>query len=134
MGGIVGYALYKEVMLMDLKNKTAEEVCDLVMHHSKSISEDEWFEINNWITEFLKSDAPKEKKKLLGPLGPSEITCMICDGITRWRESICYRCKRKRKKFCCEIYPGSEDFTNRIPSEIWSNDDAKCSFFEPEKR
>ena len=119
---------------MDLRNMTAKEVHDYIMEHSKGISDDEWLEIGKWIGNFLKSDSPMEEKKMFGPLSCAEMVTMICDGIIRWRNSICMKCNRQKgKKKCrCEMYPGNEEHTGGIPNEIWAHEDAKCPYFEKE--
>lgn len=117
---------------MDLKNMTAKDVYDCIMYHSLSISDDEWLELSIWIDEFLKSDPSPEEKKMFVPLGCAEIVGMVCDGITRWRKSNCFRCKKKQGKEHCEIYPENENSVGGIPSEIWAFENANCSFYEPE--
>lgn len=111
---------------MDLKNMTAKEVHDCIMKHSKSISDDEWLEISDWIDKFLKSNPPPEEKKMFVPLGCAEIVCIVCDGIKRRRKAICNKCSKLEAGHICEIYP------ERIPKEIWVHEDAQCPYFEEE--
>lgn len=117
---------------MDLKNMTAKEVRDCIMEHSKGISDDEWLEISKWISNFLESDPPMEEKKMFGPLSCAEMVTIICDGIIRWRNSICIKCNRQKgkKKYRCEMYPGNEEYTGSIPNEIWANENANCPHFQ----
>lgn len=110
---------------MNLKSMTAKEVRDYIMNHSRSIGDDEWLEISNWIAEFLRSDPPKEEKKMFVPLGCAEMVTMICDGIIRRRNAICTQCKKAKSLRECEIYE------NKIPKEIWTTGkDAICDYFE----
>lgn len=117
---------------MDLKNMTAKEVHDYIMH-GKNISDDEWLEIGKWIHEFLKSNPPPEEKKLFGPLSCAEMVTIRCDGIIRWRNSICIKCKKQKgnAEYHCEIYPENKKHTG-IPNEIWAREDAQCLYFEEE--
>ncbi len=117
---------------MDLKNMTAKEVNERIRHHAGSISDDEWLELNTWIDEFLKSNPPLEEKKLFGPLGSAEIVTMICDGIIRWRNSICIKCKNQQNhdNYHCSIYPRTENPSSGIPNEIWAHEDADCFYYE----
>lgn len=61
---------------------------------NRSISDDEWLEIGKWIGKFLESNPPLEEKRLFGPLSYAEMVSMMCDGIIRWRNSICIKCKK----------------------------------------
>ena len=111
---------------------TAKEVRDQIMMHSKSISEDEWLEISCWIDKFLKSDPPLEEKRMFVPLGCAEMVTIICDGIIRWRNSICIKCKMQQGcgKYSCSIYQKDEKQLGGIPNKIWANENAECPFFE----
>lgn len=112
------------------KNFSAWEIRDYIKQH-KAKDDDEWLEIEEWVDEFLKSDAPEEEKKLFTGLGYGEVLCIICDGIKRWRSSICIRCKKTTSKYSCEIYEKKKDHTNGIPAEIWAHEDAECPYYEP---
>lgn len=113
------------------KNFTAKEMIDYIKHN-KTENDDEWLEIEQWINEFLKSNPSEKDKKLFVPFGWAESVCMICDGIRRWRKSICFKCKRKskNKKGCCEIYPQNKDMTGGIPTEVWTVENSECQYFE----
>ena len=50
---------------MNLKNMTVKEIHDYIMVHIKSIEDDEWLEISNWIDEFLKSNPSSEERTWL---------------------------------------------------------------------
>lgn len=112
---------------------TAKEVRDQIMRHSKSISDDEWLEISNWIDEFLKSDPPLEEKRMFVPLGCAEMVTIICDGIIRWKNSICIKCKMQQgfEKYLCSVYQENGKHLGGIPNEIWANEDAACPYYEP---
>lgn len=118
---------------MDLKNMTAKEVHNYIEKNRRSISDDEWLEIGKWIGKFLKSNPPLEEKRLFGPLSYAEMVSIRCDGIIRWRNSICIRCKRQEgnTKCHCEVYPENEKHTG-IPNEIWARENAQCPYFEEE--
>lgn len=118
---------------MDLENMTAKEVHEYIDKNRKSISDDECLEIGKWIGKFLQSNPPLEEKKLFGPLSYAEMISIRCDGIIRWRNSICIRCKKQKgyKDCCCEIYPKDKQY-NFIPNEIWAREDAQCPYFEEE--
>lgn len=116
---------------MDLKNMTAKGICGIISGRQRmDITDDEWLEINEWLTEFLKNDPPPEEKKMFVPLGWGEALCMICDGITRWRNSICIRCEKQRgyDKHSCSVY---QEYPDRIPNEIWASDNPDCPYFLP---
>lgn len=95
---------------------------------NKVKNDDEWLEIEKWIDEFLKSNPPEDEKRLFVPLGWAESVCIICDGIKRWRASVCYGCSRKRSKYLCDIYDGENG--EEIPAEIWARDNAECPFLK----
>lgn len=117
-----------------VSNERIREIMWKIDHH-KVKNDDEWLQFMRELEEYAKSDIPEEVKRLFYPLGYLEITTMVVDGIIRWRKSICAKCKRQQDydRCCCSIYPGNEDFTGRIPSEIWSNEEAECPFFESQK-
>lgn len=119
---------------MDLENMTAQEVRDRIMKHSRSIKDDEWLEISEWINKFLKKNPPLEEKKMFIPLGCAEIVTIMCDGIMRWRNSICIKCKKQQGcgRGCCSVYQQNENYTGGIPNDIWANENAKCPYFEEE--
>ncbi len=117
---------------MDLKNLTAKEIRDYIMKHSQRIEDDEWLEISKWIDEFLKGDLTLEEKRMFGPLGCVEIVSMMCDGIIRWRNSICIRCKKQQgcEKYACSVYQKDYKYRSGIPNEIWARENAQCPYFE----
>ncbi len=117
---------------MDLKNRTAKEVHDYIIKHHREIKEEEWLEIDKWIAEFLKNDPPPEEKRMFIPLGCAEMVSIVCDGILRWRNSICIRCKKQQgyNKHSCAIYQKDEKHLAGIPNEIWAKKDADCPYFE----
>lgn len=125
---------------MDFNSMSAKEICDLVSKHSRSITDDEWLELNAWLYNFLNSNPPEEEKKMFVPLGWGECIGMMCDGIRRWRRSICIRCKKSEafreqaKKHLCEIYPGNEWHAVGIPNEIWAHENAECPYFIPTEK
>ncbi len=98
---------------MDLKHMTVREVRDLIMKDSRRIKDDEWLEIGGWINKFLKSNPPLEEKEMFVPLGCGEMVTIICDGIMRWRNSICIKCKKQQGcgKGCCSVYQKNKDCT-----------------------
>lgn len=109
---------------------TAEQIVEYIKL-KKAKSDDEWLEIETWINEFLKNNPSEEEKKLFIPLGWAESVCVVCDGIKRWRKSICYRCKRREDvKYSCEIYKKSKNSDKGIPSEIWAGENAECPHFK----
>lgn len=111
---------------------SAKEMVDYI-RQKKVESDDEWFEIKSWIHEFLKSNPPKEEKRLFVPLGLAERVCIICDGIKRWRMSICSVCRRtnhEKYPYSCEIYKKNKVSDKGIPSEIWAKENAECAYFE----
>lgn len=65
MGGFAGYVIYERVIIVNLKNMTVKEIHDYIMVHIKSIEDDEWLEISNWIDEFLKSNPSSEERTWL---------------------------------------------------------------------
>lgn len=111
---------------------TAKEVHDFIWEHTKSISDDEWLEICDWIDAFLKSNPPPEEEKLFVPLGCGEMVWMICDGIIRWRNSICINCKKQQgyDKYCCSVYQKNEKHIGGIPNKIWANENAECPYVD----
>lgn len=116
---------------MKLENMTAKEVCDIISGRKKmTITDDEWLEINAWLEEFLKNDPPLEEKEMFVPFGWAEALCMICDGIIRWRNSICIKCKMQQgyEKYSCSIYQKDEKQLGGIPNEIWANENAECPY------
>ena len=122
---------------VDLKNMTAKEVCDIISRRKKiKITDDEWLEIEKWVDEFLRSNPPPEEKKMFVPLGWAEALFIICDGIRRWRISICIKCKMQQGcgKYSCSIYQTDEKQRGGIPNAIWANEKAECPYFEPMNR
>lgn len=112
------------------KDFTADKMVDYIRYR-KAKNDDEWMEIQGWIDEFLANDPPEEEKRRFVPLGWAECVYMICDGITRWKNSICIHCGKMQGHERCEIYPGYTKDTKGIPAEIWAHEDAQCPYFEP---
>lgn len=129
---ITGDAVYKEVISVDLTNMTAKEVHDLIRKHTRSIGDDEWLEICDWLDGFLKSSPPPEEAKLFVPLGCGEMVWIICDGILRWRNSICINCRKQQgyDKYCCSVYQRNEKYLGGIPNQVWANENAECHYYE----
>ena len=113
------------------KGYTAKEIVDAIKH-KKIANDDEWLEVGQWINEFLKSDPPEDEKRMFVPLGWAECVGMRCDGITRWRKSICINCKRQQGygKYCCSVYQRNEKYLGGIPNQIWANENAECPYYE----
>lgn len=112
---------------------TAKEVCDIISGRQKvNVTDDEWLEIGDWLDKFLKSDPPAEEKAMFVPFGWAESLCMICDGITRWRRSICIKCKNQHGfgKYSCSVYQKDGKHLGGIPNEIWANENAECPYCE----
>lgn len=131
----IRYAIYQGVMIVDLDNMTASKIHDLIKNHSKSIKDDEWLKIDAWISKFLKSNPPLKEKRMFVPLGCAETVTIMCDGIIRWRNSICIKCKKQEgfEKFSCSIYHKNEKLTGGIPNKIWASDNICCPHFEEVK-
>lgn len=112
---------------MDFKDFTAQEMANYI--NNKKGQDDEWFEIAAWIDNFLKNNPSAEEKKLFVPLGCAEVVTIICDGLWRMKNSICFNCKRRHgKKYDgeCEIY----SYPEGIPKEIWNVPDGKCPHYK----
>ncbi len=119
---------------MDFKTMTAKEARDIISGRKKiRLTDDEWLEMDAWLDEFLKSDASPEEKEMFVPFGWSEALCMICDGIIRWRNSICMKCKMQQgfDKYLCSVHQENGKHLGGIPNEIWANEDAACPYYEP---
>lgn len=120
-------------MKVNLDKMTAKEVCDIISRRKKiKVTDDEWLEIEKWLDEFLRSNPPLEEKQMFVPLGWAEALLMICDGIKRWRNSICIKCKMQQgcEKYSCSIYQKDEKQRGGIPNPIWANENAECPYFE----
>ena len=66
------------------------------------------------------------------PLGCAEIVTMVCDGIIRWRNSICMKCKKQQgyDEYSCSVYQKDKNYRGGIPNEIWACEDADCLYYE----
>ena len=116
-----------------VKDKRIQEIMWKIDHHQVE-DDEEWIQFAKELDAYSKTDIPDDVKRLFYPLGYLEMLTMICDGIIRWRNSICMKCNRQKgkKKYRCEMYPGNEEHTGGIPNEIWAHEDAKCPYFEKE--
>lgn len=115
----------------NIKDKKIKEIIKKI--DKKEVEEEEWFTILQEMQKFLATDPPEDVKRLFVPLGYMEQATMICDGIIRWRRSLCYQCKRREKEehsYSCEIYRKRTLFDRGIPSEIWAMQHAECPYYE----
>jgi len=114
-----------------VKDKRIQEIMRKIDHHEVK-EDDEWFQIAKEMGEYAKTDIPEEVKRLFYPLGYLEMIMMICDGIIRWRNSICINCKRQQGygKYCCSVYQRDEKCLGGIPNQIWADEHAECPYFE----
>lgn len=112
-----------------IENKRIRDIIWKIDHH-KVVDDDEWIQFAREMEDYVKTDIPEEVKRLFYPLGYLERTTIIVDGITRWRNSACYKCKRKMGKYQCEIYPGNKNSAGGIPNEIWAGKETECPYFE----
>lgn len=110
---------------MNFANMTAKEVRDLIASKDRmKLTDDDWLAVDEWITNFLKSDPPEEEKKFFAPLGWVETVTIQCDGIVRRRNAICTQCEKAVNLRECKIYG------TKIPIEIWTTGkDAHCSYY-----
>ena len=105
---------------------TAIQMADYIWN-GEITNYDEWFEIRDWIHDYLKGETLPEERKMFVPLGCAEIVGIMCDGLERQLRAICSDCKKRdagKYSNSCQIYPGG------IPSEIWANEDAECPYYE----
>lgn len=111
-------------------NFTAMQMADYI--RSGEIQNDnEWFEIRDWIYDFLKGDPPPEEKKMFVPLGCAEIVGIMCDGLGRRLRAVCFDCKKRtdgKYSDSCQIY------SDGIPNEIWAHEDAECPYHEGSRK
>ena len=101
LGGFAGYVIYERVIIVNLKNMTVKEIHDYIMVHIKSIEDDEWLEISNWIDEFLKSNPSSEERTWLYWKGYNYMWWIV-----RGRNSICIKCRQQSgyDKLSCPVY------------------------------
>ena len=50
---------------------------------NKKTLDNEWFEFDKEIKEFVKTNSPEEERQLFVPLGYAEMVGMMCDGLKR---------------------------------------------------
>lgn len=107
-------------------NFTAEQMADHIKH-GEIKNDDEWFEIREWIRDFLKGNPPLADKKMFVPLGLAEVVGIMCDGLERRLKAVCFDCKKRtdgKYSGSCQIYPDG------IPNDIWAHEDAGCPYHE----
>lgn len=116
-----------------VKDKRIQEIMWKIDHHMVK-DDEEWIQFAKEMDAYIKTDIPEEVKRLFYPLGYLEMTTIIIDGIMRWRNSICIKCRQQKgyDKFSCSIHQKKEKHTGGIPNEIWANKDAMCPYFEEE--
>lgn len=116
-----------------VKNKRIQEIMRKI-DEKQVKDDDEWIQFAKEMDEYVKTDIPEDVKRLFYPLGYLEKTTMVIDGITRWRKSICIRCKNQRgfEKHSCSVYQKDEKHLGGIPNEIWAREDAECPNYEQE--
>lgn len=97
--------------------------------HKQVKDDDEWLQFAKELGAYAESDIPEDVKRLFYPIGYLEMLTIIVDGITRWRNSICVKCKKQQgcTKALCSVYPEG------IPNNIWADENADCSDFEKNK-
>ncbi|MDE7298720.1 MAG: hypothetical protein K2N94_07810 [Lachnospiraceae bacterium] len=100
--------------------------------HNQVKDEDEWLQFAKEMDAYVKTDIPEDVKRLFYPLGYLEITTIVIDGIIRWRNSICIRCRKQQgcDKYSCSVYQKDDEYRGGIPSEIWARGNAQCPYFE----
>lgn len=100
--------------------------------HHQVKDDDEWIQFAKEMRAYVETDVPEDVKKLFYPLGYLEMTSIIIDGIIRWRNSICMKCKKQEgyEKWNCSIYQNDESQMQGIPNEIWANENAMCPYYE----
>lgn len=115
-----------------IKDKRIQEIMWKIDHNQVK-DDDEWIQFSKELNAYVKTDIPEDVKRLFYPLGYLETITIILDGIHRWRNSICIKCKKQKgnTKCHCEVYPENEKHTG-IPNEIWAREDAQCPYFEEE--
>lgn len=113
-----------------VKDKRIKEIMWKIDHHE--VKDDEWIQFAKEMDAYVKTDIPEDVKRLFYPLGYLEMTTMILDGITRWRKSICIKCKWQQgyDKYCCSVYQKNEKQLGGIPNKIWANENAECPYFQ----
>lgn len=79
-----------------------------------------------------RNDTPADVKRLFYPLGYIEIASMMLDGIVRWKNSICIKCKKQHgfEKYTCAMHQKGRDSIGGIPNEIWANENAQCQYHD----
>ncbi len=105
----------------------AQEIIDWIKQkQKKGGNPEEWFSILDAINEFYDSDKPESEKRKFYPLGYGESVGMVCDGLSRCRNCICARCKKKGS----DIYSDSCSVYEAVPKEIWTVKDGNCQYYE----
>lgn len=115
-----------------VKDKRIREIMWKIDHSRKNISDEEWLQFAREMDEYIKTDIPEDVARLFYPLGYLEVTTIICDGILRWRKSICIGCKKQLGfgRYSCSVYQKDERHRGGIPNEIWANENANCPYYE----
>lgn len=110
---------------MDLSGMGGKDIVNLAWGKDREkLSDDDWLQIQGWITEYERNGVPEDEKKYFGPLGIGESVGIICDGIIRRRNAICTKCSNATGLRSCEIY------NDEIPGEIWTaGESARCEYF-----
>ena len=113
-----------------VKDVRIQEIMRKIDHHQ--VSDEEWPQYMKEMDDYVKTDIPEDVKRLFYPLGYLEMATIICDGILRWRNSICIKCKRQQgcDKYSCSVYQKDEEHHGGIPNEIWARENAQCPYFE----
>lgn len=114
-----------------VKDKRIQEIMWKI--DNKQVKDDEeWIQFAKEMDAYVKADIPEEVKRLFYPLGYLERATIIIDGIRRWRNSICVKCKKQQgcDKYCCSIYQKNEKHLGGIPNAIWANKNAECPYFQ----
>lgn len=112
-----------------VKNARIREIMWKIDHNQ--VKDDEWIPFSKELDAYVKTDIPEDVKRLFYPLGYLEITTTMIDGIIRWRNSICVRCKKQQgyEQYSCSVHQ-KEEYCGGIPNEIWAREDAQCPYFE----
>jgi len=114
-----------------VKDKRIQEIMWRIDHHQVE-DDEEWIQFAKELDAYSKTDIPDDVKRLFYPLGYLEMLTMICDGIIRWRNSICIKCRRQSgfNKYSCSVYQKNEKCLGGIPNEIWAHKNANCPHFQ----
>lgn len=118
----------------EVKKKVADKRIQEIMrkidrHEVKD--DEEWLQFAKEMNTYVKTDIPEDVKRLFYPFGYLEMVTIITDGIIRWRNSICIRCKRQQgcNRYSCSIYQKDDKQLGGIPNKIWANGNAECPYY-----